>query len=219
MTDVQPMHVLDGLLVDQVREVHRELTAHAATRLFDVPERHHERVLEHLYAKAKREGWDTSILDTYRNTLLLARTQVTSSGLTTTSPTYGAGDQVAARFDFAGQAVNSGGGGWLGNIELVSETVSIGTYTAFIFRDTVTAAADNAAFSISDADAEKHAFDPITLGPVRSYTLGSVSGWDGNKLYVCNATSLYALLRTEATHGVFTAATDLKLTLSTAQLS
>lgn len=146
------------------------------------------------------------------------RTSVTSSGLTTATTAYVAGDQLGARFDFAGQALATGGGGYIESIFLNDETAIIGTVTAWIFRDTVTAASDNAAFSISDADAQKLVGPPVTLGPVYSATLSFNAGWYGSIPYDCAATSLYVLLQTNGGHTFFGAATSLKLTLTTAVL-
>jgi hypothetical protein len=140
--------------------------------------------------------------------------QVTSSGLTTAATAYSAGDQVGAQFDFTNFAQAAGGGGVLTSIMLTDETDIIGTYTVFLFGSDPTPAADNAAFSISDADAAAMICAPITLGPVYDAGLNKVCGWNGSLAYTVGSTTLYALLRTDAGHTFFGAATSLKLRIT-----
>lgn len=146
------------------------------------------------------------------------RTQVTSAGLTTATTAYSASDQVGTLFTFAGQAIATGGGGYIESILLNDETAIIGTYTVWLFRDTPTLASDNAAFAISDADSQKLIGDPITLGPVRTAVNNFLSGWYGSVPYDCAATSLYVALQANAGHTFFGATTSLKLTLTTSVL-
>lgn len=141
--------------------------------------------------------------------------QVASSGLTTATTAYTAGDQVGAIFTFTNFATGSGLGGELKAIRLDDETDIIGTYSAFVFSASVTPAADNAGYSVSDADAE------LQVGP-GWFPLGQVidngpnrsTGWSGSVPYNCGATSLFVLLRTEGGHTFFGAGTSLKLSLS-----
>lgn len=146
------------------------------------------------------------------------RVQVASGGLTTATTSYTAGDQVGTQFTFAGMALASGGSGYVESIMLNDESAIIGTYTVWLFRSSVTAAADNAAFSLSDADSELLIGDPITLGPTRSAVNNFVCGWYGSIPYDCGATSLFALLQTNGAHTFFGAATSLKLTLTASVL-
>lgn len=147
------------------------------------------------------------------------RTQVASSGLTTAATAYSADDQVGDLFTFTNQALASGGGGYIESIMLNDETKIIGTYTVWLFRASVTLAADNAAFSLSDGDAQLLIGDPITLGPVRSANNSYVCGWYGSIPYDCSGgTSLYAALQTNGAHTFFGAVSSLKLTLSASVL-
>lgn len=143
--------------------------------------------------------------------------QVTSSGLTTATTAYSAGDQVGTQFTFAGAAIATGGGGYIESIVLNDETAIIGTYTAWIFRSSATAASDNAAFSISDADSE-NLVGVVQLGPVYSGVNNFTATWLGSLPYDCAATSLFVLLQTNAGHTFFGAATALKLKLTCAVL-
>lgn len=147
------------------------------------------------------------------------RTTVTSASLTTATTAYAANDQVGALFTFTNQAIASGGGGYLESILLSDETNIIGAYKVWVFRASVTAAADNAAFSLSDADAQLLVGDPINLGPVSTATNNATAGWYGSVPYDCSGgTSLYVLLQTLGAHTFFGAATSLKLTLTTSIL-
>jgi hypothetical protein len=140
--------------------------------------------------------------------------QVASSSLTTATTAYSAGDQVGALFTFTNFATSSGAGGLLTAATLVDETDIIGSYTLCLFNASVTPAADNAAFSISDGDAELQICPPIALGPVYDLGPNRTCGWTGTLSYNCAATSLFALLRTDGAHTFFGATTSLKLTLS-----
>lgn len=147
------------------------------------------------------------------------RVQVTSAGLTTATNAYAAGDQVGTLFTFAGMAFANGGGGYIESILLNDEAAIIGPYTLWIFRSAPTLAADNAAFSLSDADAELLVGDPITLGTVRSAVNNFSAGWYGALPYDCAATSLFVALQTNAAHTFFAGGVgSLKLTLTAAVL-
>lgn len=139
-------------------------------------------------------------------------------GLTTGATPYTAGDQVGALFTFAGQAIATGGGGYLESILLSDEHNIIGQYKVWIFRSSVTLAADNAAFALSDADAQLLVGDPISLGPVSQASNNSTAGWYGSVPYDCAATSLFVALQCLTGHNQFAAATNLKLTLTTSVL-
>lgn len=141
--------------------------------------------------------------------------QITSASLTTATTAYSAGDQVGGLFTFTNFGTGSGLGGILGAILLNDETKIIGTYTVFVFSASVTPAADNAAFAISDGDSELllPGF-PITLGPVYDLANNRACTWQGSLPYVCGVTSLFALLRTDAGHTFFGATTSIKLSLA-----
>lgn len=144
----------------------------------------------------------------------LQRITVASTGLTTATTAYTAGDQVGARFTFASAARASGGTGTLVGVTLVDAADIIGAYDVAIFDSSATLASDNAAFSISDADALK------LVGIVQlagAYDIG------GNRVaqafnlampYACSGgSSLYAGLICRVGHTFFAAAGNLQLTL------
>lgn len=142
----------------------------------------------------------------------LTRVSVASAGLTIATTAYTAGDQVGTQMTLANLARVSGGGGTITGVVLISAADTIGAYDVIFFDSSVTLAADNAAFAISDADALKvvgiaqlaGAFD---IGNNRVAQLFNVA-----MPYVCRAgTSLYAALVTRLGHTFFAAVTDLQL--------
>lgn len=146
------------------------------------------------------------------------RNQITSGGLTTATTAYSVGDQVGTIFTMTNAAIATGGGGYLESVLLSDETSIIGTYTVWVFRSTVSAAADNAAFALSDADAQLLVGPPIILGPTFTATNNTSIGWYGSVPFDCSGTSLFALLQTNAGHTFFGATTSLKLTFTTSTL-
>lgn len=142
----------------------------------------------------------------------LQRISVQSAGLTTATTAYTSGDQVGNIFTLTNAARNSGGCGVITGVMLISAADIIGAYDVVFFDSTVTLAADNAAFAISDADALKLA------GLVQL-----VGAWDiGNNriaqafnlsvpYMLSGGTSLFAALITRAGHTFFGAVGDLQL--------
>lgn len=142
------------------------------------------------------------------------RTQVTSGGLTTSVTAYTAGDQVGTQFTITGAARASGGTGTIVGVTLTDETDIIGAYDVVFSRSSITPAADNAAFSISDTDAL------AVVGVVSlagSYDLGlnriAQSGPMAMAYDCSGGTSLYANLICRVGHTFFGATTSLKLTV------
>lgn len=142
----------------------------------------------------------------------LQRISVQSAGLTTATTAYTAGDQVGTQFTVANAARESGGGGTIVGVVLVSAADIIGAFDVVFFDSSVTLASDNAAFAISDADALKvvgiaqlaGAFDIGNNRVAQQFNLAMP--------YVCNGgTSLFAGLITRAGHTFFGAVTDLQL--------
>lgn len=85
----------------------------------------------------------------------LKRISVASGGLTTAATAYTAGDQVGTQFTFANAARVSGGSGTIVGVQIISAAVTIGTFDLVVTDSSITLAADNAAYAISDADALK----------------------------------------------------------------
>jgi hypothetical protein len=136
----------------------------------------------------------------------LQRVAVGITGVTTATTAYTAGDQVGVVFTIANAARVSGGGGVITGVTLIDQSDIIGAYDLVIFDSTVTLAADNAAFAISDADALKivaivqlaGAFDITNNRIAQAYNLAVP--------YVCSgSTSLFGALITRGGHTFFTA--------------
>lgn len=142
----------------------------------------------------------------------IARISVASSGLTTATTAYAAGDQMGAQFTITNAANASGGTGYITGVTLVSAADNIGAVDVLFFDSSVTPAADNAAFAISDADALK----TVALVQLNgAYDIGNNRVAQAYNLaipFVCSGTAnLYALLITRLNHTFFGAATDLQL--------
>lgn len=144
----------------------------------------------------------------------VGRVSAASSGLTTSTTAYTAGDQVGAQFTLASAARASGGSGTIVGVTLVDANDIIGAYDVVFFDSSATPASDNAAFSISDADALK-AVGIVQLSG--SFDIGGNRIAQAQNLaipYVCNGgTSLYAMLICRVGHTFFAAGTDLQLTV------
>lgn len=144
----------------------------------------------------------------------LQKIGVSSAGLTTGATAYTIGDQTGNQFTFANAARVSGGGGIIRGITLVSAADAIGTFDVVIFDSSVTLAADNAAFAISDADALK-VIDLVSLNG--AFDIGNNRLCRSGPLaipYVCSGgTSLYAALITKAAiaGSSFAAGSDIEL--------
>lgn len=140
------------------------------------------------------------------------RIAVDSGGLTTATTAYTAGDQVGTQFTLASAARASGGTGRIASVVLTSAADIIGAYDVVFMRSSITLAADNAAFAISDAHAK------AVLGIVQlagAFDIGNNRIAQAHNLaipYDCSGgTSLYAALITRAGHTFFGATTDLQL--------
>jgi hypothetical protein len=136
----------------------------------------------------------------------LQRIAVGVTGVTTATTAYVAGDQVGTQITLANAARISGGSGVIVGATLIDQSDIIGAYDLAIFDSSVTLAADNAAFAISDADSLKivaliqlaGAFDLTNNRVAQAYNLAIP--------YVCSGgTSLFAALITRAGHTFFTA--------------
>lgn len=144
----------------------------------------------------------------------LQRISVQSSGLTTASTAYTAGDQVGAQFTFANAARASGGSGMIVGCTLISAAVNIGAYDLVLTDSSITLAADNAVWAVSDADALK-TVGAIQMGGTFQSTNNRFSqSYSMAMPYVCSGgTSLFGSLITRLGHTFFAAATDLQVIL------
>lgn len=135
----------------------------------------------------------------------LQRISVASSGLTTATTTYSIGDQVGNQFTIAGAARGTGGSGVITGVQIIDASDVIGAMDVVFTDSSVTLAADNAAYAISDSDALK------VVGVVNCSTMDIGSNRISQAFnlaipYVCSGgTSLYAGLITRSANAVFAA--------------
>ena len=143
------------------------------------------------------------------------RIAVTSAGLTIATTAYTAGDQVGTIFTFANAARITSGGGIITGVRLIDAGDVLGAVDVVFFDSTATLAADNAAFSLSDADALK------VVGLVQlagSYDLGPNRLCQAFNLAVpfalSGGTSLFAALITRTANPIFSAVGDIQLAIT-----
>lgn len=111
---------------------------------------------------------------------------------------YAAGDQFGSLITIANAARVTGAGGFITGVVLYdNDDLQIGADVLF-YNDTVTPAADNAVFAMSDADQRKGLWIAqipyfVDTGAQRMGQIVGVS-----VPYFCTATSLYALIRTQS---------------------
>lgn len=111
---------------------------------------------------------------------------------------YAAGDQYGTLITIANAARFTGGGGWINSI-LFHDDDDLHTAMEFaFFNDTLTLAADNAAFAISDADARKALyFAQMTyMNDFGAQRFGQIAGI--SVPYFCTGTSLYVACRIQS---------------------
>lgn len=138
---------------------------------------------------------------------------VTSSGLTTVTTTYAAGDQVGALMTLSNAAAVSGGSGVITGVTLIDASDVLGAVDLVIYDSSVTLGSDNAAVSISDADALKIVAVVQLTG---AYDIGENRVSQAQNLavpYVCNGSAdLYASIIARSSISPFAAgATSLTL--------
>ena len=143
------------------------------------------------------------------------RVAVASAGLTTATTAYSVGDQAGTIFTIAGAARVSGGFGIIQSINLIDEG-DVGTdYRIHFYRASVTLAADNAAFAVSDTDQRScvgyvQMPSMIDVGANRITTLGNVGiGYDCS-----GGTSLFAAIETRTANAVYAAVSNLYLSVA-----
>lgn len=139
------------------------------------------------------------------------RIAVTSSGLTIATTAYTAGDTLGTQFTLANAARASDGTGRIVGVVLMDETDIIGAVDVIFTRASVTLAADNAAWAISDADAANIvAVVPLSVADVGNNRIAQALNL--RIPYNCSGgTSLFCSLVTRTAHTFFTATTSLKL--------
>lgn len=137
-----------------------------------------------------------------------------SSGLTTASTTYATGDVLGAGWTFTSMATASGGHGKILGISCLDISDVMEGLLLWFSKASITFGTDNAAPSVSDADAANLIGGPVAvsfadLGGCRFGSVDSVT-----IPYVCAATSLFVYATTLSANAVFAGGADsLKLTL------
>ena len=142
----------------------------------------------------------------------LTRISVQSAGLTTATTAYSAGDQMGNQFTITDAARVSGGSGTIVGVTLVCAATNIGAVDVVFFDSSVTLAADNEAFSISEADALK-VIAVVPLAGTFAFALNRVAQATNIAIpYVASGSAnIYAALITRNTHTFFGATSDLQL--------
>lgn len=142
--------------------------------------------------------------------LNLATFTVASAGLTTATTAYIDGDQLGTLL-----TLTSIGAGIISSAQLVDKAKIIGAVDLFLFNASVTLAADNAAFTVSDADMLN------CIGVIEfpypknlpSAMVNAIAHIDSIGLPYASAT-IYGALVTRSGHTFFGAATDLQVRLN-----
>lgn len=148
------------------------------------------------------------------------RIEVNSSGLTTSTTAYVAGDQEGTEMTFAGAARVSTWGGVVAGAVLLDKSKILSAVPAeidlLLFTSSITGASDNAAFDDSDTDMGEY------VGRVKFYASDWMS-MSSNAInermglsipYACDATSLYGILVGRTGHTFYSAGSDLRVALT-----
>lgn len=116
----------------------------------------------------------------------------------TSTTAYVANDQVGTLLTISNAARNSGGGGWINGIMWYDDDDVMGALDFFFYKDSVTLASDSAAFSLSDADAQKirYVASMTYLTDLGAQRFGQLTGL--SVPYNCTGTSLYVSVRSQA---------------------
>lgn len=152
-----------------------------------------------LWVVTRRDGLDVS---------------VASAGLTTATTAYTSGDQLGNQLTFANCARASGGTGTIVAALIISAADITGPIDLQLSTASITLAADNAAYAISDADSLKTL--PLIQG-AGAFDIGNNRLAFAHSLairYTCvGGTSLFGGMITRTGHTFFGAATDLQAIL------
>jgi len=136
----------------------------------------------------------------------LVRIAVGVTGVTTATTAYTAGDQVGTLVSLTGAARATGGSGTIVAVQLIDQSDIMGAVDVVFSRASITLAADNAAYAISDADSLN------VIGLVQlagAYDIGNnriAQAYNLAVPYDCSGgTTLYASIITRIGHTFFTA--------------
>jgi hypothetical protein len=144
-----------------------------------------------------------------------------SSGLTTSVTAYTSADQLGTEITLAALAGANNGFGVITGISVVDDGDVLGSFDLFLFSDSTTPAADNAAAAWSDADAVKivpgfpiNMPTPIDVGGAR---ISAVSGLWIPFQSGSGHDDLFCDLVTRSGHTFFVAADDIHVRVSVIQ--
>jgi len=122
---------------------------------------------------------------------------------------YAAGDAVGGLLTFANAARVSGGGGVIKNMIIIDDDKETGALELWLFKATFTPTADNAAFTVSDADLENCIGVISTAnGDWFAAANNQVADVETSKRYDLTGTSMFGQLVTRGTQ-TYTATTDI----------
>ena len=152
-------------------------------------------------------------------TLQTKTIDITSSGLTTATTAYTAGDMLGPEYTLSGAAFYAGGEGYITGLQIVDKAKIIGGTDWRFFDAAASPAADNAANSWADANAITQVASCQLPAPVTSALNGQA--YLGNLWlpYKCasGSTSLYMSVITLTGHTFFGAVGDLVMRVYLAQ--
>jgi hypothetical protein len=142
------------------------------------------------------------------------RIQVQSAGLTTATTAYASGDQLGTILTFTNAVRQTGTTGVIQSATLLDQSQVIGAVDLFLFTQSVTLAADNAAASFSDADMLNCLGIISFPAPTAVAAVNSISTVVSGLGITCAATSLFGALVTRSANAVFAGgATSLAVSL------
>jgi hypothetical protein len=138
---------------------------------------------------------------------------VTSAGLTIASTNYSNGDTLGTLISVPNAVASAGGFGYLRNLRINDYADIVSSVTMFLFRDSVTLAADNAAWAVSDADSDQM-IDQLMV-PLVDNGANRQGAIRPQTMFDCVGTTLYIGLRADSIGAAFftptTGATDLRI--------
>jgi len=112
---------------------------------------------------------------------------------------YASGDQFGTLISITNAARVTGGTGWINGITYHDNDDTMGAVDIYFFNDTVTLAADNAVFAVSDADARKLLYiaNITFVQDIGANRYGQLTGI--SVPYFCTGTTLYAAIVAKTT--------------------
>jgi hypothetical protein len=138
--------------------------------------------------------------------------EATSGGLTIATTAYSINDVVGNEFSWTSAVSGTGLAGMIVSAQLLDQGDVLGACDLYLFRATTGISANNAAFAPSDANNLLRVGiiqfpAPIDQGANRA------ADWMGTQTIKCNATTLFGILVTKTANAVFTAVTDVVISL------